>query len=472
VIDEHEFSGAGSVPGADDRYTLVTFLDGNSGRYYGELINLSWTWGDRVDEITARAVAAQLLNDAFGEEYEVPEVPAYNYWSEGVQLLPYASGDFDLTAKFSLLGDLSPFKEQAVWYFENELNQAQTSPLTPRETMEALASLASVGEPVLGELKRASAIVGDDIDAMLWYALGLHAAGDDENARKIYRALMKDEVTSRTGYLYIESDDPETTSERTALLAILAAGIGEPAAEQVFEYVAEQPAGETLLVLDRLIFVKEALRNVPEGAVELSFTLHGSRETVMLEKGSGVSVLVSPTERAALEPQANGTVIVVSRYETPLVDPDADVDASLGVSRTYQTDGQAGTTFDSGDLITIKVRFSIPPSNCGGEGGAPCVPYEVTDVLPSGLTPITPAYHPSYWYEGNTCFDWPSNIEDQRVSFWVYPGIETNCHDGALTYLARVVTPGTYVAEPAYIRSMKDPDTNNHSDVITLTITP
>jgi len=126
--------------------------------------------------------------------------------------------------------------------------------------------------------------------------------------------------------------------------------------------------------------------------------------------------------------------------------------------------------------VKIELDYALPPSNCGwqDEGSTeqnyvPCETYQITDVLPSGLSVVTSTGYGTF--EGSSCYDFPAQVADQRVSFYVSQYTETACRNG-LTYYARVVTPGTYLAEPAYIRSSRDPDMNNHSDAVTVTVNP
>ncbi len=460
------------VDGADDRYTEVTFIDGAIGRYYGELQTLSGWWGDRADESLARTYAAVLLNEYFGEENVVPEFSASAYWGEGVRLLPYADGDFDLTAKVALLRD-TPFSEDELasyfsWKLENEFDA-----LTPRERAMTMAALASLGEPVLAELQRVAPDLGDDEDVRLWVALGLHGAGDDEGARKIYRELMED-ATEREGYLFLDAGNAETTIERTSLAASLAGALNEPQRDQLHDYALAAAPGDTTVVLERLLYAKETLPNLIASETEFSYTLRGQRETETVGRGETVTVTAAPEDlsRFALE-VSRGSLVIVSRYETPVVDPDAPVDPSLGITRTISTDQGATGTFNEGQLVKVELNYALPPSSCGWQDDerqsyVPCEIYQVTDVLPSGLSVVSDVGF-STW-EG--CSPAPYSVVDQRVSFYVSQASFHGACDGTLRYYARVVTPGTYLAEPAYIRSTRDPDMNNHSDAVTVTINP
>jgi hypothetical protein len=479
VVSQAE-GGVGSsiaVNGADDRYTDVTFMDGAAGRYYSELETLAGWWGDRSDEALAREEATTLLNDFFGEANALPEFSEDAYWGDGVRLLPYSGEDFDLTAKVALLQE-TPFDEsELVWYFSKKMD-SEYDAMTPRERAMTFAALASLGESVLAEFQRIAPDLGDDPDVRLWVALGLHGAGDDEGARAIYRDLMKD-AKDRDGYLFLKADDIETTVERTALASVLAGALNEPQRDQLHDYILASAPGNTTVVLDRLLYVKETLPHLIAGETEFSYSLHGKRETSTVGRGHVLTIMASPEERSGLAIDvAKGSLIAVSRYLTPVVDPNAPVDKSLGIERTFSSDNAAGTTFGEGQLVKVELKYTLPASNCGAaqdgtltvEGAAPCEDYQVTDVMPSGLTPITQT---GRGYSDNlVCFDYPSLIENQRVSFTVSPMSETGCHNGKLTYYARVVTPGVYVAEPVYIRSMRDPNMNNHSGGTTVTINP
>jgi hypothetical protein len=84
----------------------------------------------------------------------------------------------------------------------------------------------------------------------------------------------------------------------------------------------------------------------------------------------------------------------------------------------------------------------------------------VSDLLPSGLKPITRLYQwatPEYPQGITGHVDYPYAIEGQRVSFCVYGG---NLQP-PLVYYARVIGKGTYTAEPAVIQSQKAAESIN-----------
>ena len=480
-----------SVDGADDRYTELTFLDAGMGKYYPELQNLAGWWGDRTDEAVVRLEATKLLNDAFGEENELPEFAASQVQGRGVMLLPYADDDFDLSARVALLGKDSAFNEgNLARYFYDRMDDEQNQ-LTPRETAMAFAALSALGEPVLAQFQRAVPNLGDDPDVRLWIALGLRAAGDDEAARTIYRDLVTNQAKSQDGYIYLPSTDLETTVERTSLLAILAGGLNEPQRDQIHDYVMAMPTNDTTIPLERFLYLKETLPHLIGEPVEFAYTLRGEKKTVAIASGNEIlKIKASPEERSRLAiAVTKGKLQIVSRYDSPLVDLNAPVDRTIGVKRTYSSsstsagspDPAPSTSFKEGDLVKISLAYELPTSNCPvyddakrSESIVPCETYEITDVVPSGLSVLTSNSWLSQDYQlvEGACVDYPWQIDGQRVSYFANPDTNTSCGKRTFVYYARVVTPGTYVAEPAYIRSTRTPDMNNHSDASSITITP
>lgn len=478
VIDHVTLGGNATVSGSQSRMTEVWFLDGTRGKYYPDLTSLAYSWGDRADEALVRAEGAELLKSEFGEEIEVPETDWASYQESGIKLLTYASPDYELSAKVALFGD-TPFDESnlANYFGEQLYNSNNSQVLTAREVAQGYAALAALGQPVLGEVQRFVAEQKDLGDAeRIWLALALYFSGDKEGARTLYRDLTKS-LTESSGYLYLETkDDLETTAENTALMAVLAGGLNESQVDKLYDYLFLQPKGDTLVALEQLLFIREAMPNLTSGEASVAYNYQGERKTVSLEKGKMLRVVVDPEGLNALDAKpAKGSVIAVSKYETPLVDPNEPGDPTLGLKREYVSDAGSTNTFSEGDLVHIRLTYTLPYDKCGyweNEETVPCEDFEVVDVLPSGLSPVT-----QVWAFGggdaNYCVDYPWNVDEQRVTFdvWGYDDYGGSCGRNVIDYYARVVTPGEYEAEPAFIRSVRDPEMSNHSEAQTITIT-
>ncbi len=103
--------------------------------------------------------------------------------------------------------------------------------------------------------------------------------------------------------------------------------------------------------------------------------------------------------------------------------------------------------------VTLKVHLTDPlKSTC----------YQVTDLLPSGLAPVSQTAWPGMDPE----LILPYEVEGQRVS-WC---IGTDRADISLGYSARVVSAGTYRWEPAVIQAVAAPEIGSATAVITYTI--
>jgi hypothetical protein len=470
VISSVELGDSTSISGDLNGLTYVTFLDGGRGQYYSELLNFSQVFGDRADEILTRALATNLLNENFGENK--PEPPFVAYQDRGIRLLSYGDEDFDLSVKVAMLGE-TPFNETGlieyfsnILYYEKEIGETTSA----EEAAKAYAAMAALGEPVLSEVQRFAAESDLGTNEKLYLALALHFSGDDEGARTIYRELVKN-LTKESGYAYLAADDVETQSEQTALLAILAGALRESDRDALHDFVINQDHNNTLLVLDDVLYLKETLKTLKSSTAKVSYTFEGERREVQLENGKTLTLALSANELSALDPKIEaGSVVAVSNYNTPLVSEGGAVDANLGLKRTYsKVDSSATNSFKEGDLIKVQIVYTVPLKKDSADLTL-AENYEITDVLPSSLAIVTPT--DSSWSNNEICQSWPAKIENQRVSFFVdnYVPIEARCGFYTLTYFARVVTPGTYVAEPAYIRSVRDPESNNHSDEVKITI--
>jgi uncharacterized protein YfaS (alpha-2-macroglobulin family) len=141
-----------------------------------------------------------------------------------------------------------------------------------------------------------------------------------------------------------------------------------------------------------------------------------------------------------------GTLGVATSFLAPL-DPDSvQPDPAVSISRSYNYQSEGSAPIEEGDLVRITITYKLGPQAVDG-----C--YQVSDLLPSGLKPITREYE---W--GITgAVDYPYAIEGQRVSFCVY----REGRQLPLVYYARVIGKGTYVVEPAVIQSQKAPESIN-----------
>jgi len=86
--------------------------------------------------------------------------------------------------------------------------------------------------------------------------------------------------------------------------------------------------------------------------------------------------------------------------------------------------------------------------------------YQIVDLLPSSWVPITNLYRRGFSVDRNTYY--PYEISNQQVKFLIYKRSRGN--NSYLTYYARIINPGKYLAEPAVIRSTKSEVIKNYSE--------
>ncbi|MFH1405054.1 MAG: alpha-2-macroglobulin family protein [Patescibacteria group bacterium] len=467
IIQEYDLSSSSKIAGAETGWTTVKFINGGQGQFYSDVMRLARGWGGlRADEVASRAMGEKILEEYFNEEKQEISVMVENYQDQGIHLLPFAEDELELTARIAMLRD-TPFDEKdMVAYLNRHLyDEKETGRVLDVKTVALVyAGLAALGEPVLSEIQWMSK--RDDLgqEEKLMIALALYFAGDLENARVLYRELV--EVSEKgSGYRFISADDIETKAEQTALMAILSGGLQEEQRDEFYGYIETQKHGNTLLVVEKAVFLHETLPTLSDETARVSYSLNGKRESVELKGRRCVSIDVSQSELEDLNPVVeSGSVIAIANYDEPVASPGSDTDNRLSVTRGYYSNDQQTNIFGQSDLIKVEIKYTISDSLPNGT-------YQLTDILPSGLTPVTTWSRTRGSSQNYNCIRYPYNTEGQKVSFDIY---HSNTYDnvckGQLFYYARVVTPGEYKAESAILRSSKDPTQFNYARTSNISI--
>jgi hypothetical protein len=434
--------------GSADHPTRVVITDHNLGRYYPDLLSLSWTYGDRVDQMLARNLAQELLAHYFQEEAAFPaefRPSLYQTQDGGIAIFPFADEDLVLSARVAALAPERFGRQALVQYFRKVTDDADE---TRERAIIALYGLAALGEPMLPSIQALAAL--GDLSPRERLYLGLAAAelGDQDTARSLYRGLLEEFGQRRGNSVRLNvGSDQDDVLEATSLAAILGASLADDFSPLLFDYTTTNYTKDTLIDLEQISFLVEALPNLSAAPVRFAYTLDGKRTEEELERGSSLALLVTPEELRDLNLEAlEGTLGVASSFLAPL-DPDSvQPDPAVSISRSYNYRSEGSAPIEEGDLVRITITYKLGPQAVDG-----C--YQVSDLLPSGLKSITREYE---W--GITgAVDYPYAIEGQRVSFCVYrDGVQR-----ALNYYARVIGKGTYVVEPAVIQSQKAPESIN-----------
>jgi hypothetical protein len=320
----------------------------------------------------------------------------------------------------------------------------------------ALAGLAGLGDDVLAEL-HAIDINGVTTREALWAALGLVAAGDEDGARVIERGLLTDHGQALGPWVRLNVGGTLTDSlDAASLLALVAAGIGDPLASGIDRYVRDMRTTEALYVLPEIGFIRWTLERLPRAAASFAWTVDGARHVESLEPGASWSVALTERQRHGFRLETlTGSLSVVASWARSPGPSDLPSGDLVTIARTVTPAADAPTNA----LVKVRLHVVFAPT-------APTGCWDVTDRTPSGLAPIVNV--PGWGYEDNDrSVLAPYEVSGQRVSWCLDP---IYGRDVTLGYAARVVSPGTYTWEPAVIQSVVAPDLGASTPIAGYTI--
>jgi len=450
-----------------DGLTWIRFMDDSRGKLYGPARSLSWSYGDRVDQLLARNVANDLINREFDGNRTVENGSLFDYQDENglIRLLPYAETNVELTAKVAFTDGLV-FDPNSLRVGLNDLLDVE-EPLSEEEYAWMLAGRAALSEPVLLEMRALLEETDEEnLEVRLPLILGLYYIGATEEAREQYREITDTtKVTLARRSLDVKNET--TKFELTSLLGILAAGLNEPQVDEYWNYLQHTRSEETTVVLEKSLMLEEWVTHLSDKMPTVEYTLHGERVKQKLENGYSDRIVLRPDEFAGLNLMSDGDVVVVTERFGGPEELEGEPTDRINMQREYRVNGQVTNTFKEGDLVEIRIKRSFESADFTKST------YELIDVLPSGLSLVSsPRSVGSYGSGTSYCVNWPRKMVDNRVTFFTWASYTYGgCDPQTTIYYARVVTPGTYEAEPAFLQSYDDPSTYTFSNASEITIT-
>jgi hypothetical protein len=322
----------------------------------------------------------------------------------------------------------------------------------------ALAGLAALGRPVIGQIRDAAATADLTVEEQVYVALAALEAGDEALAARIEQQVLARAGQRHGSQVRIDPGQGADTAVITARLAIVAASLGDPVAAEMDTFLEAHPSKTTLVDLERALAASGWSRRVASAAASAALTVDGSRRVVTLDAGQASAELLTPAQAASatIEP-ASGSVLVVQTWDDALTPASLAPPEDVTVERTVTP---AGTVPADGTVV-VTYKVSIPLSERGR-----C--WRLVDHVPTGLAPIA-------WYGGHAddgapeaSVLSPTSIDGQRVEFCA--GWDDRAADDTLRYVARVVTPGSYTWEPAVLQSTVDPASGVTTPATTLEI--
>jgi len=445
-----------NIMGNDKGFTELLFTSQDRGKLYSPLVSYQWSGGIRIDQLGSRYMADILLNKYFGEDRQQTDIELRQYQTQngGIALLPYSSEELALSAQFADLmkgENVDVSRESLKDYFYHSLNNKKTD---LSRVVQALYGLAALDEPILVTLQNIKKNSNLTMMDKVYIALALDTIGAKEDARAYYRDNFKSHLVIKKPYAYIdELKDKDDNVVLTALLANLAGSLRETDAEGMALYARENPPKETLVNFALLSYIKKMLPQLKSGDVSFTYKTNNKSDSKTLEKDEVFRLELNADELKNLKfEDISGRIGLVSFFNREASLDEITKDASVGVARRYYVNNNVTNEFNDGDLVKVELSSSFGARALTGL-------YQVTDYLPSGLRAVTKFnFQP---IETGHCFSFPSMVEDQKVTFLDWNPKSTYCPN--LFYYARVVTKGSYKAEPALIQATRNLDSLNVS---------
>lgn len=456
-----------------DPVTIVLSDEGQNQLYY-PLENLNWSWSDRVDQLLAKREARKLLKQYYDEETVEAPVPGFDYQiaNGGITLLPYSGDDLELSARVAQFGPEGFDRESLSQYLFAKLESPKAN---HEEVSLALYGLAELQKPILPRLNVwLSARQDLSVIEKLYLAQGLADLGDKEKARQIFTEILGQYGQTKEDFIIIKvNDKPDDVFKATALSAVLSATLNLPEHTGLWKYLeygqklwGKNKNSETLFVLEKIDYIRRILPELRPSPAEVKYTLLGNKETVNLTGRNAHSFILYPSQAEDLSFESVkgqvGISVVTLQAFTEL---NLARDKNIGIEKKYLVNNKETTNFKESDIIEVVLT---PKFNY--EGLNPLAnEFQVTDILPAGLTPLTKLEGRNLNYGGNYCYRYPYGISGQEVKFMVYRDWGW-CRNSQLHYYARVKTIGEYYAEPTLIQSYLYPEIVNYSNFDTVKI--
>ena len=458
VAASYDMLGSEFTPQGGDGLTTYVVTDAGRGRLIAPLQELASSTSARFEGSAAAELARRLLI----EEFDVPASslqttgfdPTRYLTDGGVAPLPYGSADLFLAARAALVAgqivDVDVLRGAFGAQFDDE------APSTRERQIAALAGLAGTGDNVLERLAAYDPATVT-VREQLWLALGFAASGDEATARTIERSVLEADGQRLGPWVRLDVGTSLNASlEASGLLLLLAARLGDPIANDVSRYLADQPSTEQVFTLEQLGYVQGMLERLPKAAGKFAWTVGAERHEVTLDPGGAFSLVLTPGQRTSLHLEAlDGQLAVATTWIA--LGGGLPSDPTISITRTVTPANDAPD--NRLVKVTIAVTFgALAPVGC----------YRLTDLLPSGLAPVVAgAGWPDEFQEGGgPTVIGPYEVEGQRVSWCVSPADPGHTYG----YSARVVTPGTYRWEPAVIQSETAPTVGSSTPATSFTI--
>jgi len=451
----------------------IVLSDQGQNILYNPLLDLSWEYGSRVDQILVRILSGELIKKYYDENNNINEkFNFYNYQttSGGITLLPYSSEELQLSAKIASLGAPKFDKESLAQFFFNILENNNSN---REEISYALSGLASLKKPVLLRLEQW--LKRDDLSALekLYLAQALYDLGDKEKSNILYLDIMSKYGEKKDPYIIVKvSKVYDEVFQATALASVLAASLNSEDSPKLFNYLidnqdlySQSKNSENLFNIEKYNYINQTLPKLKPSPSHITYNFKDEDYNINLTGGKTHNFILYPNEVNNLKfTKVEGDVGISTRYIVPIDLKNVKKDDSIAIKREYYVKGDKTNSFNENDTIEVRIYPIFYKNAIKGD-------YQITDILPSGLMPITKYYYSGYM--SSSCLHWyPFNTDNQKIKYSINLDYWLNkyCAGNYFYYTARVKNKGEFKGEPAVIQSFINPEIINYSEEETITI--
>lgn len=444
-----------TLEGSEQERTTLVVSDTGRGRLYNLAQGLAWSYGKRLDRHLAARIARDVLKDLGAKTDDADAgFQSLDFQMEdgGIGLVVYGSADLPLSALAAARADLFD-RTLLRQYLIRKLEDKNAS---PEQTSWALLGLAYVDEPVLPDLDRFLTLDGASAEDQLRIALAYLALGARDRAGIIAQALFEKYGETQDPFARLTlGDSADSRIVNTARFAILAEGLKRPERLGLDRFLAENFPKDALTNLERALAAAAAVPLLDDQAVSLRYRLEGKEEEVTLKNGETKALSLTPRQLKDFTVVAvHGPVGITALSVAPIDLDTTPKDRRLSLDRRYSIVGGPKRPIQEGDIVRIDFTPKVSQEVVDQT-------FFVTDFLPSGLVVLSQPWQRGFGYERDVGY--PIEEFGQRVTFFT---------DGnrAFHYYARVLTPGSFAAEPAILQGQTSRDAINYSGGQTLEI--
>jgi hypothetical protein len=460
------------IEGNQNGYTKLIFTDEAKALAYPFLNKNLFLPTLRSDQKTAAYLSKKLRLEYFEDQKEIKEMIDLSEFQsknqdddrqKGISLINYGDPDLEITAKIAdaIAEDL--YKEDLVDYFNSFFYNEKFS---LSSVSKALYGLASLEEPVLLQVHEIKDEEKLTLEDKIYLALALAKLGDKEKAREYYKNEIQGQLVQKENQVYLKLNtqsllaaDQDQQIKLTALTAMLATELEVPESSMIVEYIYQNDPKDELDSLEEAIIARNLLNSIDlEHEQTFKVNINGEEKKYDLnETEKSVLILtLNEEELANLSfEDIKGEIDLVSVYPTSRRDK-VNLKENGLIKREYYSNGQPTNQLSSSNIVEVKLTVDLNQLTDQG--------YEVIDFLPSGLKPLDTRLYLSQTRGSRQKKDlcssvwFPDLINQNALYFNIYPQFfqKQGCNNIEITYYVRVISRGTYQANPALIHSNRD----------------